>query len=97
MDDIDWFVPHSANLRMIESICERSGLSLDQTLTSVEYMGNTSSVSIPLALQIGINEGKLKTGDTLLVYGFGGGLTHAGLIMEWGADHVGHPKSEGYN
>lgn len=97
MDDIDWFVPHSANLRMIESICERSGLSLDQTLTSVEYMGNTSSVSIPLALQIGINEGKLKTGDTLLVYGFGGGLTHAGLIMEWGADHVGHAKSEGYN
>lgn len=90
LDNIDWFVPHSANLRMIESICERSGFSMDKTLTSVEYMGNTSSVSIPLALQIGINEGKLKNGDTLLVYGFGGGLTHAGLIMKWWTDDVRH-------
>lgn len=90
VSDIDWFVPHSANLRMIESICERSGFPLDKTLTSVEYMGNTSSVSIPLALQKGIDEGKLKAGDTLLVYGFGGGLTHAGLIMKWGTEDVGH-------
>ena len=87
-DDIDWFVPHSANLRMIESICERTGFSIEKTLTSVEYMGNTSSVSIPLALQKGMNEGKLKNGDTLLVYGFGGGLTHAGLIITWGTDDV---------
>jgi len=83
LGEIDWFVPHSANLRMIESICEKSGISLERTLTSVEYMGNTSSVSIPLALQIGINEGKLKNGDTLLIYGFGGGLTHAGHIIKW--------------
>ncbi|MFB9757132.1 ketoacyl-ACP synthase III [Ectobacillus funiculus] len=83
MDEISWFVPHSANLRMIESICEKSDFPLDKTLTSVEYMGNTSSVSIPLALQIGINEGKLKNGDTLLLYGFGGGLTHAGHIVKW--------------
>ncbi|CRK85188.1 ketoacyl-ACP synthase III [Neobacillus massiliamazoniensis] len=83
MDEINWFVPHSANLRMIESICEKSGFPLDKTLTSVEYMGNTSSVSIPLALQIAINEGKLKNGDTLLLYGFGGGLTHAGHIIKW--------------
>ncbi|GAA3320021.1 hypothetical protein GCM10020331_029320 [Ectobacillus funiculus] len=61
MDEISWFVPHSANLRMIESICEKNRISRSiKTLTSVEYMGNTSSVSIPLALQIGINEGKLK-------------------------------------
>ncbi|MDM8151314.1 ketoacyl-ACP synthase III [Priestia megaterium] len=82
-DDVNWFVPHSANLRMIESICERSDFSLDKTLTSVEYMGNTSSVSIPLALQIGINNGKLMNGDILLLYGFGGGLTHAGHIIKW--------------
>lgn len=87
-EDIDWFVPHSANLRMIESICERSDISLDKTLTSVEYMGNTSAVSIPLALQIGINEGKVKSGDILLLYGFGGGLTHAGLIIKWGAEDI---------
>ena len=68
---------------MIESICEKSGFPPDKTLTSVEYMGNNSSVSIPLALQIAIHEGKLKNGDTLLLYGFGGGLTHSGQINKW--------------
>lgn len=52
IDDIDWFIPHSANLRMIESICEKSKISIQKTLTSVEDMGNTSSVSIPLALDL---------------------------------------------
>lgn len=83
MDDIDWFIPHSANLRMIESICEKSQIPIHKTLTSVEYMGNTSSVSIPLALDLARKEGKLNNGDTLLLYGFGGGLTHLGLIVEW--------------
>jgi len=83
LNDVDWFVPHSANLRMIESICERSGIPLEKTLTSAEYFGNTSSVTIPLALQLGINNGKLKNGDTIMVYGFGGGLTHAGHIIKW--------------
>ncbi|MED1409834.1 ketoacyl-ACP synthase III [Bacillus paramycoides] len=83
IDDIDWFIPHSANLRMIESICEKSKISIQKTLTSVEYMGNTSSVSIPLALDLARKEGKLNNGDTLLLYGFGGGLTHLGLIVEW--------------
>ncbi|KZZ84120.1 ketoacyl-ACP synthase III [Bacillus sp. SJS] len=82
-DDIDWFVPHSANLRIIESICARSGVSMEKTLYSVEYMGNTSSASIPLALHIGIKEKKVKQGDTVLLYGFGGGLTHAGVIVNW--------------
>ena len=49
-DDLDWFVPHSANMRMIESICEKLPFPLERTLTSVEYYGNTSSVSIILAL-----------------------------------------------
>ncbi len=82
-DDIDWLIPHSANLRMIESICEKSQIPIQKTLTSVEYMGNTSSVSIPLALDLARKEGKLNNGDTLLLYGFGGGLTHLGLIVEW--------------
>ncbi|MEC2551062.1 ketoacyl-ACP synthase III [Bacillus tropicus] len=83
IDDIDWLIPHSANLRMIESICEKSQIPIQKTLTSVEYMGNTSSVSIPLALDLARKEGKLNNGDTLLLYGFGGGLTHLGLIVEW--------------
>lgn len=81
--DIDWFIPHSVNLRMIESICERTGISLDNTLMSLQYYGNTSATSIPLALDIGLKDGKITTGNTLLLYGFGGGLVHAGLILKW--------------
>lgn len=83
-EDIDWFIPHSANLRIIESICERSGLSINKTLYSLEYYGNTSAASIPLALHLGIKEGKVRKGDTMLLYGFGGGLTHCGVVVEWG-------------
>lgn len=82
--DVDWFVPHSANLRMIESICEKSGFSVDRTLTSLVECGNTSAASIPLALDKGVREGKVQAGDTLLLYGFGGGLTHCGLVVRWG-------------
>lgn len=83
VEDINWFIPHSANLRMIESICEKSGFSMEKTLTSMKYFGNTSSASIPLALNLGIEDGKVQYGDTLLLYGFGGGLTHLGLILTW--------------
>ncbi|WP_050182683.1 ketoacyl-ACP synthase III [Domibacillus robiginosus] len=85
-EDIDWFIPHSANMRMVESICEKSGFPLQKTLTSMESFGNTSAASIPLALNIGIKEAKVKNGDTLLLYGFGGGLTHLGLIVKWNID-----------
>ncbi|MDR0268689.1 ketoacyl-ACP synthase III [Paenibacillus sp.] len=86
--DIDWFVPHSVNLRMIESICEKTGFTLAKTLRSVEYMGNTSAASIPLALGLGVREQKLKQGDTLLLYGFGGGLTHVGMVVKWGVPNL---------
>lgn len=83
LEDVNWFIPHSANLRMIESICKNSGFSMDKTLTSMRYFGNTSSASIPLALNLGIEEEKVQSGDTLILYGFGGGLTHLGLILSW--------------
>ncbi|MBM7583662.1 3-oxoacyl-[acyl-carrier-protein] synthase-3 [Bacillus pakistanensis] len=83
IDDVDWFVPHSANLRMIESICEKSGFSIENTLYSLEDYGNTSSATIPLALVKGYLEGKIQPGDKLLLYGFGGGLAHCGLMIKW--------------
>lgn len=83
ISNIDWFIPHSVNLRMLESICERTNISIDRTLMSLQYCGNTSAASIPLALDIGLQEEKIKNGDTLLLYGFGGGLVHAGLILKW--------------
>lgn len=82
-EEVDWFVPHSANLRVVESICEKSGFPFEKTLTSMEYFGNTSAASIPLSLHLGIKEGKVQNGDTLLLYGYGGGLTHLGLVLTW--------------
>ncbi|MCM3030676.1 MULTISPECIES: ketoacyl-ACP synthase III [unclassified Niallia] len=83
IEELDWFVPHSANLRMIESICDKSGAAIEKTLTSMVPYGNTSSSSIPLAIQLGLYDQKIKEGDSLLLYGFGGGLTHLGLIIKW--------------
>ncbi len=83
VEQLDWFVPHSANLRMIKSISDKIGIPMEKTLTSIEQYGNTSSASIPLAIWLAINEGKLKKGQTLALYGFGGGLSHAGVIIRW--------------
>lgn len=83
MDDIDWFVPHSANLRIIDALCNNSGFPMEKTLESITIYGNTSSASIPLALHRGIREGKVKSGDKIMMFGFGGGLVYAGLIIEW--------------
>jgi 3-oxoacyl-[acyl-carrier-protein] synthase III len=83
LNEVDWFVPHSANLRMIESICERSDFPIERTLYSLVDYGNTSSATIPLSLDQGVIEGKLQKGDKVLLYGFGGGLAQAGLLINW--------------
>lgn len=83
LNEVDWFVPHSANLRMIESICERSDYPMERTLYSLVDYGNTSSATIPLSLDQGVIEGKLQKGDKVLLYGFGGGLAQAGLLINW--------------
>jgi 3-oxoacyl-[acyl-carrier-protein] synthase-3 len=83
LDQIDWLVPHSANLRILEAVCKETGFPLEKVLESIVDYGNTSSASIPLALCKGIKDGKLKSGDKVLVFGFGGGLTYAANIIEW--------------
>lgn len=83
LESVDWFIPHSANLRMIQSICEKLNFPMEKTLYSLEYYGNTSAASIPLALDLGLKHGKVKSGDRLLLYGFGGGLTRCGVLVEW--------------
>ncbi|MGZ9585240.1 beta-ketoacyl-ACP synthase 3 [Paenibacillus marinisediminis] len=83
IQDIDLFVPHSANLRMIESICDRAEIPMDRTLTSMQKCGNTSAASIPLAIQQGIEDGRVQTDKLMLLYGFGGGLSQAALLVRW--------------
>jgi 3-oxoacyl-[acyl-carrier-protein] synthase-3 len=82
-EDVDWFVPHSANYRMIQAVGARTGIAPEKTLTSMQYFGNTSSASIPLALAPAIADGRVKRGDHVLLYGFGGGLVEAGLLLRW--------------
>ncbi|MDF2838165.1 MAG: 3-oxoacyl-(acyl-carrier-protein) synthase, partial [Paenibacillus sp.] len=80
---VDWFVPHNANQRIIEALCERTGFSTEQALSSIARYGNTSAASIPLAIDDAIKDGRLQAGHTLLLHGFGGGLTQAGVIVKW--------------
>ena len=79
--DIDWFAPHSANLRMIEALDKRLDFPIERTLLSVQEYGNTSAVSIPLALVPAMRDGRVKPGDKVLVMGFGGGLVGAGNVI----------------
>lgn len=81
LDDIDFFVPHSANLRMIEALTKRVGVSMEKTLLSIVEYGNTSSVSIPLAIVPALRAGRVKPGHKLLCVGFGGGLVSAGNVV----------------
>lgn len=83
LEEINWFVPHSANLRIIEAICNETGLPNEKVLESIVDFGNTSSASIPIALYNGIQSGKVKRGDKIMLMGFGGGLAYAGTIITW--------------
>jgi 3-oxoacyl-[acyl-carrier-protein] synthase-3 len=83
LDDIDWFVPHSANLRMIEALDKRLPFPIERTLFSIEEYGNTSAVSIPLALVPAVRDGRVRPGQRLLLMGFGGGLVTAGNVVLW--------------
>ncbi len=85
LHDIDWFVPHSANARMIEALAHRLPFPIERTLLSIEEYGNTSGASIPLALTPAVRDGRVRIGDKLLLMGFGGGLVLAGNVVIWTA------------
>ncbi|MDB5136447.1 MAG: ketoacyl-ACP synthase [Mucilaginibacter sp.] len=80
--ELDWVILHSANLRIIEAVASELNYPMDKMLTSIEFFGNTSSASIPLAWDIASKAGKIKPGNKILLLGFGGGLTFAGIIVE---------------
>ena len=82
-DDIDMVVPHAANIRIIDSAVNRFGLPRDKFFTNLEKYGNTSAASIPLGLDEAVELGLVKKDDTVVVVGFGGGLTWAASLMKW--------------
>ncbi len=83
-DDVDLLVPHQANLRIIQAACQRLGIPEERTSVVIDRYGNTSSASIPLALDDALQRGRITPGDRLLLTGFGGGMTWASAVLRWG-------------
>lgn len=82
-EDIDWFIPHQANVRIIETAAKKLGVSMDKFIVTLDHYGNTSSASIPLALCEAIAKGVIKRGQKLAMIGFGAGLTYGGIVLEY--------------
>ncbi len=81
--DIDWLVPHQANIRIINATAKKLKMSLDNVVITVDQHGNTSGASIPLALDTAVRDGRIQRGDTLLLEGFGGGFTWGSALVKF--------------
>jgi 3-oxoacyl-[acyl-carrier-protein] synthase III len=82
--EVAWFVPHQANLRIIESAANRLGIPRDRTIVNIDRYGNTSAASIPLALAEAADDGRVRDGDLVLLSGFGAGMTWGSALLRWG-------------
>jgi 3-oxoacyl-[acyl-carrier-protein] synthase-3 len=81
--DIAWFVPHQANVRIMQSAAEKLGLEFDQIVNVLTYTGNNSAGTIPIALSAAVDDGRIAPGDLILMSGFGAGMTWASMIVRW--------------
>ncbi len=84
--DVDLFVPHQANIRIIEAVAKGLGLPMEKMFVNLDRYGNTSAASVPIALAEAVNEGRVKVGDKLVFVAFGAGFTSGAVAMEWTAD-----------
>ena len=82
-DDIDWFVPHQANRRIIEASAKKLGIPMEKVVVTVQDHGNTSAASVPLALSTAVADGRIKTGDVVLLEAMGGGFTWGAVLLRW--------------
>lgn len=82
-DEIDWFVPHQANRRILDGTARKFGISGDKVVITVDHHGNTSAASIPLALNEARNDGRIKEGDLVLLEAMGGGFTWGAALVRW--------------
>ena len=81
--DISWLVPHQANIRIMEATAKKLGLSMDNVVVTVAHHGNTSSASIPLALDTAVRDGRIKAGQNILLEAVGGGFTWGAVLIKW--------------
>ncbi|WP_289041326.1 beta-ketoacyl-ACP synthase III [uncultured Aliiroseovarius sp.] len=82
-DDVDWIVPHQANIRIIQGTAKKMGVPMDRVVLTLQDHGNTSAASIPLALSVGCAEGKIKRGDLIVTEAIGGGLAWGAVVLRW--------------
>ncbi len=82
-DDVDWIVPHQANLRIIKSTAQKMGVGMDRVVVTVQDHGNTSAASIPLALSVGVANGQIKEGELIVTEAIGGGLAWGSVVLRW--------------
>ena len=82
-DEIDWIVPHQANLRIIESTAKKAAIPMEKVIVTVQNHGNTSAASIPLALSCGLADGRIQPGQLLLMEAIGGGLAWGSALVRW--------------
>ena len=81
--DVDWLIPHQANIRIIQSAAKRLKMPMEKVVVNVDRYGNTSSASIPIALEEAIHDGRIQSGQTVVMVGFGAGLTWASTVIRW--------------
>ncbi|MBD8552998.1 ketoacyl-ACP synthase III [Rhizobium sp. CFBP 8762] len=82
-DDVDWLVPHQANIRIIDGSAKKLGIPLEKVVVTVDQHGNTSAASIPLALAVAAGDGRIKQGDLVLLEAMGGGFTWGAVLLRW--------------
>jgi 3-oxoacyl-[acyl-carrier-protein] synthase III len=80
---IDWLVPHQANLRIIQAVAKKLDLPMERVIVTVQEHGNTSTASVPLALDVGVRDGRIKRGDMLLLEALGGGVTWGSALVRY--------------
>jgi len=82
-EDIDWVVPHQANIRIIQGTAKKMNIPMDRVIVTVQDHGNTSAASIPLALSVGRDRGQIKSGDLIVTEAIGGGLAWGAVVLRW--------------
>jgi 3-oxoacyl-[acyl-carrier-protein] synthase-3 len=82
-NEVDWIVPHQANLRIIKATAQKMGVPMERVVVTVQDHGNTSAASIPLALSVGVERGQIRQGDLVVMEAIGGGLTWGAVVLRW--------------
>jgi 3-oxoacyl-[acyl-carrier-protein] synthase III len=82
-EELDWFVPHQANIRIMNAVARRLGVPESRVIVTVDRHGNTSAASVPMSLDVAVRDGRIRAGDMVLLQGVGGGFTWGSILLRW--------------